>query len=151
MKLVKRILFVLLIAFVVIQFMQPACNQGGQVLQSDISNTYNIPNTVYARLKNSCYDCHSNNTRYPWYFNIQPVGWMLAKDIENGKAMLNFSEFGSLSKRRRVSKLQNVENRIKDGTMPLPAYQFMHPGARLSEEERRLLIEWIQRTKDSLQ
>ncbi len=69
---------------------------------------------------------------------------MLARDIENGKAMLNFSEFGSLSKRRRVSKLRNVENRIKDGTMPLPAYQFMHPSARLTEDDKQLLADWIE-------
>ncbi|HEX9657080.1 MAG TPA: heme-binding domain-containing protein [Bacteroidota bacterium] len=150
MKRVKQILLVLLIVFVVIQFMQPARNQSGQVLQTEFSNTYSIPNNVYTLFKNACFDCHSNNTSYPWYSNIQPIGWILAKDIENGKAKVNFSEFGSLSSRRQISKLQGVENRIKDGTMPLPEYQFMHPSARLTEEERRLLIDWIQKTKDTL-
>jgi len=119
-------------------------------LQTDISKTFNVPSNVYTLLKNACFDCHSNNTSYPWYSNIQPIGWILAKDIENGKAKVNFSEFGSLSSRRQISKLQGVENRIKDGTMPLPEYQFMHPSARLTEEERRLLIDWIQKTKDTL-
>jgi hypothetical protein len=146
MKFIKRILFMLLIAFVGIQFIQPARNQSGQVMESDIANTDSIPSNVYARLKSSCYDCHSNNSTYPWYSNIEPIGWMLAKDIENGKAMLNFSEFGSLSSRRRVSKLRDVENRIKDGTMPLPGYLFMHPGARITEEEKKLLINWIEAT-----
>jgi len=150
LKRVKQILLVLLIVFVVIQFMQRARNQSGQVLQTEFSNTYSIPNNVYTLFKNACFDCHSNNTSYPWYSNIQPIGWILAKDIENGKAKVNFSEFGSLSSRRQISKLQGVENRIKDGTMPLPEYQFMHPSARLTEEERRLLIDWIQKTKDTL-
>ncbi len=150
MKRVKQILFVVLIVFVAIQFMQPARNQSGQVLQSDISKTYHIPNNVHALLKNACLDCHSNNTSYPWYFNIQPIGWILAKDIKDGKEKLNFSEFGSISSRRQISKLQEAENRIKDGTMPLPVYQFMHPSARLTEEERRVVIDWIQETKDSL-
>lgn len=150
MNRVKQILFALLILFIVIQFVQPARNQSGQVLQTDISKIYNIPNDVYALLKNTCFDCHSNNTSYPWYSNIQPIGWILTKDIKDGKAKLNFSEFGSISPRRQMSKLQNVENRIKDGTMPLPVYQFMHPGARLTEEEKRLLIEWIQNTKDMI-
>jgi hypothetical protein len=119
-------------------------------LQTDLSKTYSIPNNVHTLFKNACFDCHSNNTSYPWYSNIQPIGWILAKDIENGKAKVNFSEFGSLSSRRQISKLQGVENRIKDGTMPLPEYQFMHPSARLTEEERRLLIDWIQKTKDTL-
>ena len=150
MKRVQQILFAVLIGFIVIQFIQPAPNQSGQVLQTDLSKTYSIPNNVHTLFKNACFDCHSNNTSYPWYSNIQPIGWILAKDIENGKAKVNFSEFGSLSSRRQISKLQGVENRIKDGTMPLPEYQFMHPSARLTEEERRLLIDWIQKTKDTL-
>lgn len=150
MKRVKQILFVVLIGFIIIQFVQTARNQSGQVLQTDISNTYSIPNNVHTLFKNACYDCHSNNTVYPWYSNIQPVAWILARDIENGKAKLNFSEFGSMSLRRQMSKLQNVENRIKDGTMPLPTYQFMHSSARLNKEKRRLLIDWIQRTIDTI-
>ncbi len=147
MKRAKQILFVFLIVFIVIQFLQPARNQSGQVSQTEFSNTYSIPNNVHTLFKNACFDCHSNNSSYPWYFNIQPVGWILARDIKNGKAKLNFSEIGSLSSRRQISKLQEVENRIKDGTMPLPAYQVMHPSARLTEEERRLLVDWIQKTK----
>jgi hypothetical protein len=146
----KQLLFVLLIVFIVIQFMQPARNRSGQVLHTDISKTYDIPSNGYTLLKNACYDCHSNNTSYPWYFNIQPIGWSLARDIQNGKAKLNFSDFGSISSRRQLSKLQEVENRIKDGTMPLALYQFMHPIARLTEEDRRLLIEWIQKTRDTI-
>ena len=150
-KILLGILFIILIVFIVIQFIRPARNISGQVLQTDISKTFNIPGDVHILLKNACYDCHSNNTNYPWYSNIQPVGWFLAEDIKDGKAELNFSEFGALSSRRQKSKLKNVASRIKDGTMPLPIYQFMHPSARLTEEERQLLIDWIQRVKDSLQ
>lgn len=150
MKRVKQILFVLLIVFVVIQFVRPARNQTGQVLQTDISKTYTIPHHVETLLKNACYDCHSNNTSYPWYFNIQPIGWILAMDVEDGKAKLNLSEFGSVSSRRQISRLQEIENRIKDGTMPLPVYRFMHPSAQLTEEEKRQLIDWIEKAKDTI-
>ena len=150
MKRVKQILFVLLIGFIVMQFMQPARNQSGQVLQTDFSPTYAIPENVQTLFKNTCYDCHSNNTNYPWYSMIQPIGWILARDIEDGKAKLNFSELGSLSSRKQISRLQQIENRIKDGTMPLPAYQLLHPSARLTEEEKQLLIGWIQKTRDSI-
>lgn len=136
-------------AFIVIQFMQPARNQSGQAVQSDILTTYSIPDNVYTLFKNACFDCHSNNTNYPWYSNIQPMGWLLAQDIENGKAKLNFNDLGSLSSRRRVSKLQEIENMIKDGTMPLPAYKLMHKNARLTKEQQDLLIRWIEETKDS--
>ena len=154
MKRIKKILFVILlvilIVFIIIQFIRPARNISGQVLQTDLSKIYSISQNVSAIFKNACYDCHSNNTNYPWYSNIQPVGWLLASQNNKCKAKLNFSEFGSFSSRRQISKLRNIENRIKDGTMPLPAYQFMHPNARLKEEEKRLLIDWIQKTRDSI-
>jgi len=154
MKLIKKILLtilvVIVIAFISIQFIRPARNLSGQVLQTDISKTYNIPENVFSIFKNACYDCHSNNTNYPWYSNIQPVGWLLAKDVENGKAMINFSEFGSLSARRQISKLKGIENRIKDGTMPLPTYQLLHKDAQLTNGQKDLLISWIQKTRDSI-
>ncbi len=154
MKRIKKIflviLFLVLIAFIVIQFIRPARNVSGQVLEIDILKKFNVPGNVSTLLKNACFDCHSNNTNYPWYSNIQPVGWFLAEDIKDAKAELNFSEFGSLSSRRQISKLKNVESRIKDGTMPLPMYQLMHPEARLTEDEKQLLIDWIKSTRDSI-
>lgn len=150
MNRLKQILVVVLIVFIAIQFIQPARNISGQVLQTDISNTYNIPERVHTLLNNACYDCHSNNTDYPWYSNVQPVGWLLARDIKNGKAKINFSEFALNSTRKQVSKLQEIENRIKDGTMPLPPYQFMHDNARLTKGEKELIIGWIQTTVDSI-
>ena len=154
MKLIKKIIFVILlpilIVFITIQFIQPVRNTSGQVLPTDISNIYKIPPDVFTLINSSCYDCHSNNTNYPWYSNIQPVGWLLEADIKNGKSKLNFSEFGSLSSRRQISKLRNIENRIKDGTMPIKVYQIMHPSAQLTEEDKQLLIDWIQKTQDSI-
>jgi hypothetical protein len=155
MKRIKKILlvifFIILIAYIVIQFIRPARNVSGQVSETDILKLFNVPGNVSTLLKNACYDCHSNNTNYPWYSNIQPVGWLLAEDIKDGKAELNFSEFGSLSSRRQISKLKNVASRIKDGTMPLPMYQLMHPEARLTEDEKQLLIDWFKNTRDSIE
>jgi len=96
MGLFKKILLVILIVFIAIQFIIPARNTSGQVLPTDITKTVNIPDKVLDVFKNSCYDCHSNNTRYPWYVNIQPMGWVMASHIKNGKENLNFSEFGEL-------------------------------------------------------
>ena len=145
-----KILLAIMAGFMVIQLKQPARNQSGQVSQADKLYTTGLPKNIQMLLQNACFDCHSNNTSYPWYFNIQPVGWILARDIENAKAMLNFNELGSLSSRRQKSKLQDIENRIKDGTMPLAMYQFMHPSARLTNRDREMLLGWIDETKDSL-
>ena len=133
----------LLIAVVVIQFVQPARNKSGQALQTDITRVYPVPANIQALFKSACYDCHSNNTRYPWYSHIQPVGWWLTHHINEGKEELNFSDFGSYSFKRRMSKLRSIENSINDGSMPLLSYTLLHKDARLTEEEKRLIIAWL--------
>jgi hypothetical protein len=145
MSRIKKILLVILIVFIAIQFIQPERNYSGQVLPTDISNIYIIPENVHILLKNACYDCHSNNTDYPFHCFIQPIRWEIERDIKNGKEKLNFSEFGSYSPRRRISKWVDIEKRIKDGTMPLSSYKLMHKKARLNKEEKELLINWIEK------
>jgi hypothetical protein len=151
MNRVNKILLAILIVLIVIQFIQPARNKSGQVLATDMAAMYKMPDTVQAILKTACYDCHSNNTNYPWYTYVQPVGWMLANHIRNGKEELNFSEFGSYTARRQRSKLKAIANQVKDGDMPLYSYTIMHKSARLTEEQKQLIIEWAQKTKDNIE
>ena len=150
MKLNKNILLALLIVFIAIQFIQPAHNISGQVLPTDIPKTVNVPDKVLAIFKNSCYDCHSNNTRYPWYVYIQPMGWMMARHIKNGKDNLDFSDFGSYSQRKQANKLRAIETSIKEGSMPLSSYNIMHTDARLSAEDKKLITDWASNAKDRL-
>jgi hypothetical protein len=152
MSRIKKVLIGIgiVIAFIAIQFIQPARNKNGQVLATDISKIYSLPDNVQAVLKNACYDCHSNHTNYPWYTNLQPVGWMLARHIKEGKENLNFNDLGSYSTRRQASKLRSIENSIKDGTMPLSSYTFIHKHARLTESDKALIIDWTRKTRDSL-
>ena len=150
MSRIKKIQFTVLILFIAIQFIQPARNKNEQVLATDISKTVSVPQNVQATLKTACYDCHSNNTQYPWYTNIQPVGWMMARHIKNGKAELNFSDFGSYSTRRQMSKLRSIGNSIKDGAMPISSYTIIHKNARLTNKEKAQIIDWASTTRDSL-
>lgn len=150
MSLVKKILLAVFIVFIVIQFIQPARNKSGQVLPTDITKSYNVSDTVQAVLKMACYDCHSNSTHYPWYMNIQPMGWMMANHIKNGKAELNFNQFGSYSIRRQRSKLKSIASQIKDDEMPLSSYKLMHVNAGLTGQQKQLIIQWAQTLKDSL-
>ena len=136
--------------FIAMQFMQPAHNESGHLLSTDISKTVAISDSVQAVLRNACYDCHSNNTNYPWYVYIQPTGWLMAKHIKNGKEELNFSDFGSYSPRRQISKLDGIANSIKDDIMPLSSYKLMHKSAQFTTNEKKLLISWAQQSKDSL-
>ena len=151
MKWTKRILLTILIVFILIQFIRPARNQSGQVLTTDITKAVNVPDKVLDVFKNSCYDCHSNDTRYPWYVNIEPMGWFMARHIKNGKANLNFSEFGTYSKRKQANKLRAIAKSVNDGSMPLSSYTIMHTDAKLSEEDKKLITEWTSNTKDSLE
>lgn len=146
----KKILLGLVVIFVLIQFIQPASNRSSEVSLTDITKEISLPQGIDSSLKKACYDCHSNNTNYPWYSRVQPFGWLLARHIKNGKAELNFNEFGSYSMRRQISKLNGIANSIKDGTMPLGSYEMLHKDARLSDEEKALLIDWAVKTKDSL-
>jgi len=150
MNRVKKIFLGLLIVLILIQFIQPARNRSSELVTAGIRKTFNVPENVQFVLKTSCYDCHSNNTDYPWYSRVQPFGWLLAKHIKKGKAELNFDEFGSYSLRRQISKLNGIGNSVKDGTMPLKSYTMIHKNARLSKEDKMLLIDWALRIKDSL-
>ena len=150
MRRLKKIFLGLLIGLVLIQFIQPVRNKSNGMLSTDVTKTINVPENVNGILKTACYDCHSNNTNYPWYSRIQPFGWLLAKHIKDGKAKLNFNEFGSYSLRRQISKLNGIGNSIKDGTMPLSSYTLLHKNARLSKEDKDLIVEWAIETKDSL-
>lgn len=151
MRLLKKVLIALLIVVIAIQFIQPARNSNRQVMASGITKQYNVPANVEGLLRTACYDCHSNNTRYPWYTSIQPMGWLLADHIKEGKAELNFDEFGSYSKRRQLSKLKSIAGSVKDGSMPIASYTWMHRDAKLSAENRALIIDWATGTRDSLQ
>lgn len=150
MKRTKKMLLILLILFIAIQFIQPEKNESSRQLATDLTKIYKVPDSVLAVLKVACYDCHSNNTRYPWYAHIQPVAWMMANHITEGKEKMNFSEFGSYSKRRQASKLKGIADQIKDDEMPLTSYKLMHNDEGLSEAEKKFIIGWALQMSDSL-
>lgn len=146
----NNILIILAIVFVGIQFVPTMHNQSQVVPKTDFKLIYEVPDNIANLLKESCYDCHSSNTRYPWYSNIQPVAWFLESHIKKGKKELNFSDFGNYSTRRQKSKLRAIINQISDNEMPLASYTFLHHGARLSTLEKKALMNYAEHIKDSL-
>ncbi len=147
---VKILLVIIVILFIAIQFIPSSQNMGGQELTTDISKSVIMPSKVHSVLKNACYDCHSNNTYYPWYSKIQPARLIMDTHVKEGKEELNFSEFGSYSTRSKINKLKGLANSIKDNIMPLSSYKLMHKNANLSNEEKNLIINWALQTSDSL-
>lgn len=101
-------------------------------------------------LRRSCYDCHSSTTVYPWYAEVQPVGWWLADHIDNAKRELNFDEFGSYRPMRKFRKLEEIASEIEKDAMPLPSYLIMHGNARLAAEEKQKLISWVNAAREDM-
>ena len=150
MKIVKTIALVLLVAFVGIQFVPTARNQSDIVPKTDFMKVNEVPDQVKNKLQVSCYDCHSNNTAYPWYNKIQPVAWFLEGHIKKGKSELNFSEWADYSDRRKKSKLKSIISQIKDDEMPLASYTLIHKDAKFNENDKQEITDWLSRLRDSL-
>ena len=141
---------VLIVGLAGIQFIPVSLNQSNNIPKEDIISSYEPPKEIANILKNSCYDCHSNNTIYPWYSKLQPFAWLMEKHIREGKDELNFNEFTSYSIRRQRSKLKSVISQIKKDEMPLDQYTLMHKDAILSEQMKTQLITWVEQLKDSI-
>lgn len=133
---------VLLGALVVIQFIRPTRNSSAAETPNSIAAAYTVPADVQVVLQRACYDCHSNNTTYPWYSNVQPMGWWLQYHIDEGKNHLNFSEFATYSPKRKAHKLEEVAEAVTEGWMPLESYTVIHKDAVLTKAEATLIANW---------
>lgn len=150
MSIIKKILFGLLAVVVIIQFFRidktnPPVNRA-----LDIMNVVPVPPEIKSILKTSCYDCHTNETVYPWYTNVAPVSWWIKKHIDDGRDELNFSEWGNYSLRRKDHKLDEIVEMIDEEEMPLPSYLIAHGDARLNAEQKALLVDWAKAVREEL-
>lgn len=150
MKTLKIIALIILVAFIGIQFIPTERNQSDFVPKTDFLLVHNTPENIGNLLMESCYDCHSNNTKYPWYNRVQPVAWFLEDHIIEGKKELNFSEWDEYSNRRKNSKLNSIISQITDDEMPLFSYTLLHREAVYSESEKKLVIKYMKQIQDSL-
>lgn len=150
-KWLKVVLVTLVIALTVIQFFPIQTNTGEFLDGADFIGINEPPDRIGKLIVSSCYDCHSNRTEYPWYSHVQPIGWLLQYHIDNGKSELNFSEYGHYSDRRKRMKLESSINQIEDGEMPLFSYTILHPEAKLSNADKRMLIDYLTNLKEDLE
>lgn len=150
MRILLKILLGILIIFVLIQLIPQSVNKSSQSLPTDFIKVYSVPRQVQSIFEDACYDCHSNNTRYPWYSKIQPFRIWLDGHIKTGKEELNFSEFGSYSSRRQYNKLNSIAESVKKRTMPLRSYEWMHSEARLNDNQKKMIIKWVNDIRDSI-
>lgn len=150
MKIFKRILLALAGLLLIIQFVRPTKNVSDGITTEDVGATFSVPPDVGRSLRTSCYDCHSNETRYPWYTEVQPVGWWLNGHIHDAQQELNFSKFASYLPRRQYRKFGEIIEQINESAMPLPSYLLIHTDAKLSQEQKEALTGWANAMRDSM-
>ncbi|HFK5509247.1 TPA: heme-binding domain-containing protein [Elizabethkingia anophelis] len=145
MKSIRKIFFAGIILLLFLQFFQPVRNiNKGQAPSSDFLRIYDPPIRIKRTLLNSCYDCHSNNSTYPFYSYVQPISYFLEKHISKGKRELNFNEWGNYSSRKRRNKLSAIREQIETNKMPLASYLVIHRNAKLSEAQKQELFKWME-------
>ena len=151
----KRVLkiFVLLIvaAFIVIQFFRIDKTNPPIVEADTIDAAMAVPPDIKLILGRSCNDCHSNNTVYPWYSNIQPAAWFLKDHIDKGRHELNFSEFNTYSAKKKKRKLEEICEMVESAAMPLPSYLWIHRDSGLSDSERKAICDWSKAEAEKIQ
>jgi len=150
MKILKWIAILVSGALVIIQFIRPERNVADGNSTNDISATFDVPQDVQQILRTSCFDCHSNATMYPWYAEVQPIGWWLNSHIQEARRELNFSEFAGYRPRRQFIKLQQIAEQVSEDEMPLPSYLIIHTNAKLSTQQRERLVAWTTVLRDSM-
>lgn len=149
-KILRRIFQILIVAFIIIQFFRPAKNSSEGISNNDITKLYTVPSDIQSILKTSCYDCHSNNTIYPWYSYIQPVAWWLNGHIKDGKRGLNFSEFAGYRIRKQYKRLEDINELVKKNEMPLDTYLWIHKYAKLNDQQKLILANWATAIRDTI-
>jgi len=138
MKWLTRIVLIVAALFIVAQFIRPDLTNPAV----DRRKALQAPPQVQSILDRSCHDCHSSETRWPWYTNITPVNWWLADHVKEGRRELNLSEWGGYSAKRRTRKFKEICDQVKEGEMPPKNYLWIHTDAKLSDEDRQTLCTW---------
>ena len=145
----KKILLALIGAFLVLQFFRIDKTNPPVDKNSDFLTLKKTPENVAQLIKSACYDCHSNETVYPWYAKVQPFGWFLKDHIDEGRRELNFSTFASYEPRRQAKKLDEAAEQIENGGMPLESYTLIHKEAKLTAEQKKLLTDYFNTVKNA--
>lgn len=144
----KKVLFSVVVVFILIQLIRPNKNDSRNNI-NHISTVIEVPVEVEKILKNSCNDCHSNFTNYPWYSEIAPVSWYLASHVNDGKEHLNLSEWTAYNKYQKEHILNDFEEVLMSHQMPLKSYLILHKEAELTKEQYNVLLAWVKTIKEN--
>ena len=147
MKIVKKTLLLLLIAFVIAQFFGPEKNEGSMESVTAFLEETKPPEHVKVILTEVCFDCHSNSTRYPWYSNITPINYWMADHVKFGKKHFNVSTWEGSSVKRKDHKIEELIEMVEAKEMPLPSYTWTHSDAKLSNQQIKDILKWANQVR----
>lgn len=147
----QKIILVLVVVFGLIQFIRPERNIETNPSRNDIFYKTDTPIAISTGVQQACYDCHSNNTVYPWYASVAPVSWMLANHVKEGKKHLNFSEWTIYSPEKRQKYLLEIVDVIENNDMPPKPYQMLHKEAMMAADVQALVVQWARDQKAGIQ
>ena len=150
MIMIKKIGIIVVVLLVVIQLIPNDLPEVITENPNDLISTNEIPKEVSQIIKTSCYDCHSNETVYPWYSYVAPVSFLVGDHVVEGREELNFSEWNTMTTKRKLHKLEEIGEEVEEGEMPMIMYPITHPEASLSESDRELLINWAKEFAETL-
>lgn len=143
----KKIIIGLIVVVVLIQFIRIDKTNPPAEPQQDFIVITQPPAEIVFLLKESCYDCHSNETNYPWYFNVAPISWWAKDHVNDGRKHLNYSTWGTYKKERKEHKLDEMYSEVEEGEMPLTSYTLMHGAAKLTPGQKTALLDWLRTVK----
>jgi len=147
MKIVKKILIVLLIALVLIQFYRPEKNNAELRDVAAFEAETNVEANIRIIMENNCYSCHSNKTDYPWYAEVAPVSYWLADHIEEGNKHFNVSQWATYSAKKKDHKLDELIEEVEEGEMPLESFTYLH--GSITEAEKEAVIAWAKKAREN--
>ena len=117
---------------------------------NDLLVNNDLPKNIEKMLRSTCYDCHSNETIYPWYAYIAPVSFLVNQDTKEGRQELNFSKWEELDNLEKAEMLEEIAEEVEEGEMPMKIYPITHPNARLSDADRESIEQWALKTASEL-
>jgi len=132
----------LVVIIVGIQFIRPDHTNPPVDETMTIQANLQVPDEINTLIRRSCYDCHSNETEWPWYSHVAPVSWLVSDDVAGGRRHMNFSEWGTYKKGKVLSILEGMCEETSEGGMPLPIYLIMHSDAALTPDQINALCDW---------
>lgn len=139
----KKILLAILAVLVIMQFFRIDKTNPPSDPAQDFLTLNPAPADITQIMKDACYDCHSHQTAYPWYTNIAPVSWWIKNHIDHAREHLNFSVWTTYPPKKAKHKLEECYEEVEELHMPLKSYTWMHPEAKISEEQRAALVSWF--------